>query len=161
MTNKLEHDYPIPVPPDQFDQKNEVFKRARWDQEIISWARPFLENVKYENRTGYRRHDYALRMGAWNLEHDMACGNSQSNSKLYSWSCVSEKVRPYIETGDRMDCTTCVSVCPFNKSRGILHDSVRTVIRTVPVLNRMIAKTDDLLEYGKPKHSKEFWNASP
>jgi reductive dehalogenase len=380
MANKLEHDYPIPVPPNQFDQKNEVFKRARWDQEIVSWARPFLENVKYENRLGYRRHDCALRMGAWNLEHDMACGNSQSNSRLYSWSRVSEKVRPYIEAGDRMpgsphgnskiikqaarffgaalvgicgvhphliysheynvftnehyplqlpedhtnaiviavemdyrairfspnavagaatglgyskmafvansvailirsmgydaapcgndtalsiplamaaglgepgrmgllitpqygprvrlckvftnmplshdtfqafgvkkfcdvclkcaqhcpsraisydapttqgvcisnhsgvlkwyanpekcyrfwaenrmDCTTCVSVCPFNKPPGILHDSVRAVIRTVPVLNRMIVKTDDLLGYGKSKHAKEFWNTS-
>ena len=61
---------------------------------------------------------------------------------------------------NRMDCTTCVSVCPFNKPRGILHDSVRTVIRTAPVLNRMIVRTDDLLGYGKPKHTKEFWNTS-
>jgi reductive dehalogenase len=380
MADKLERNYPIPIPPDQFDQKNEVFKRARWDQEIVSWARSFHEDAKYDDRLGYRRHDCALRMGAWNLEHDMACGNSQSNSRLYSWSRVSEKVRPYTDAGDRMpgsplgnskiikqaarffgaamvgicrvhphliysreynvftnehyplklpedhsnaiviavdmdyrtirlspnaiagaatglgysemafvansvaifirsmgydaapcgndtalsiplamaaglgeagrmgllitpqygprvrlckvftnmplshdtfqpfgvkkfcdvclkcaqhcpsgaistdaqttqgvcvsnhsgvqkwytnpekcyrfwaknrmDCTTCVSVCPFNKPRGILHDSVRTVIRTAPVLNRLITKTDDLLGYGKPKHTKEFWDMS-
>jgi len=381
MADKLERDYPIPVPPDQFDQKNEVFKRARWDQGIISWARPSHENVKYEDRPGYRQHDFALMNSAWNLEHDMACGNSQSNSRLYSWSRVSDKLKPYIEAGvkvagspqgnskiikqaarflgatlvgicgvhpnltysheyntfthehypiklpedhtnaiviavdmdyravshspnaiasaatgfgyskmafvansvaifirsmgynaapsgndtalsvplaiaaglgepgrmgllitqqygprvrlckvftnmplvhdtfrpfgvkkfcdicmkcaqhcpsraisydapttqgvsisnhsgvlkwyvnpekcyrfwaqNRTDCITCINVCPFNKPRGILHDSVRTVIRTMPVLNRVLVKTDNLLGYGTPKHSKEFWNASP
>jgi reductive dehalogenase len=378
MADQLEREYPIPVPPVQFDQKNEVFKRARWDPEIMSWARPFHENVEYGDRPGYRRHDCALRMGAWNLEHDMACGNSLSNSRLYSWSRVSEKLKPYIEAGEimssspqknsniikkaarflgadlvgicgvhphliysheyntlaqkhyplklpedhtnaivmavemdyraishspnaiasaatgfgysmmafvansvaifirslgydaapsgndtalsiplamaaslgelgrmgllitpqfgprvrlckvftnmplvhdtfrhfgvkkfcenclkcarscpsraisyepptiqgvtisnhsgvlkwyidpekcyrfwadnRLDCTTCVYACPFNKPQGILHDGVRFVIRTMPVLNRLIAKTDDLLGYGKPKHGKEFWN---
>ncbi len=378
MTDQLEREYPIPVPPVQFDQKNEVFKRARWDPEIMSWARPFLENAKYRDRLGYRRHDCALRMGAWNLEHDMACGNSLSNSRLYSWSRVSERLKPYMEAGERMssspqknskiikqaarflgadlvgicgvhphliysheyntltqkhsplklpedhtnaivmavemdyraisyspnaiasaatgfgysmmafvansvaifirsmgydaapsgndtalsiplamaaglgelgrmgllitpqfgprvrfckvftnmplihdtfrpfgvkkfcenclkcarscpshaisyepptiqgvtisnhsgvlkwyidpekcyrfwadnrmDCTTCVYACPFNKPQGILHDGVRFAIRTMPVLNRLIAKTDDLLGYGKPKHGKEFWN---
>ncbi len=101
MANQLEREYPIPVPPNQFDQKNDVFKRARWDSEILSWAGSFYENVKYEDRPGYRRHDCALKMGAWNLEHDMACGNSLSNSRLYSWSRVSEKLKPYIEVEER------------------------------------------------------------
>jgi reductive dehalogenase len=380
MADQLEQNYPIPVPPDQFDQKNEVFKRARWDREIIPWARMFHENVRYEDRSGYRRHDFALRNGAWNLEHDMACGNLLSNSRLYSWSRVSEKLKPYIEAGvktpgsakensriikqaarflgaslvgicgvhpnliysheynllskkhyplklpddhanavvlaiemdyrtigfspnaisgaatglgyskmafvansvaifirsmgydaapsgndtalsiplalaaglgetgrmgllitpqygprvrlckvftnmplahdtyrpfgvkkfcdvclkcarrcpsraissgaptsqgicisnhsgvlkwyvnpekcyhfwadNRVDCTTCVYVCPYNKPLGILHDSVRAVIKTMPVFNRIVAKSDDLLGYGKPKHSKEFWTIS-
>jgi reductive dehalogenase len=380
MANQLEHEYPIPVPPAQFDQKNDVFKRGRWDPEIVSWARSFYENVKYEDRPGYRRFDCALKMGAWNLEHDIARGNSLSNSGLYSWSRVSEKLKPYIDAGERkngspqknskiikqaarflgadlvgicgvhphliysheynilthehyplklpedhtnaivmaiemdyrmisyspnaiasaatgfgysrmafvansvaifirsmgydaapsgndtalsvplamaaglgelgrmgllitpqfgprvrlckvftnmplvqntfrpfgvkkfcenclkcarscpsgaisyepptiqgetisnlsgvlkwyinpekcyrfwvnnkMDCTTCVSTCPFNKPKGILHDGVRFVIRTMPALNRLIAKSDDLLGYGKPKPGKEFWNIS-
>ena len=99
MAEKLELDYPISVSPDQFDQKNEVFKRARWDQEIMSWVRPFHENVKYGDRPGYRQHDFALMNSAWNLEHDMARGNSLSNSRLYSWSRVSEKLKPYIDAG--------------------------------------------------------------
>ena len=381
MVNQLEHDYPIPVPSDQFDQKNEVFKRARWDPEILSWARPLHENVKYGDRPGYRQHDFALKNGAWSLEHDMACGNSLSNSALYSWSRVSEKVKPYIEAGvklpgspqknsrilkqaarflgassvgicgvhtnliysheyntlsnthyplefpqdhtnaivlaiemdyrgigfspnaiasaatgsgyskmafvadsvavfirsmgydaapsgndtalsiplalaaglgesgrmgllitpqygprvrlckvftnmplahdtyrpfgvkkfcesclkcarrcpshaisfeapttqgisvsnhsgvlkwyvhpekcyrfwsdNRVDCTTCVYVCPYNKPQGLLHNSVLAVTKTLPVFNRMIAKADDLLGYGKPKHGEEFWDISP
>ena len=378
MENQLEHEYPIPVPPAQFDQKNDVFKRGRWDPEIVSWARSFYENVEYEDRPGYRRFDCALKMGAWNLEHDIARGNSLSNSGLYSWSRVSEKLKPYIDAGERktgspqknskiikqaarflgadmvgicgvhphliysheynvltqkhyplklpedftnaivmaiemdyrmisyspnaiasaatgfgysrmafvansvaifirsmgydaapsgndtalsvplamaaglgelgrmgllitpqfgprvrlckvftnmplvqntfqpfgvkkfcenclkcarscpsgaisyepptiqgetisnfsgvlkwyinpekcyrfwvnnkMDCTTCVSTCPYNKPQRIFHDGVRFVIRTMPVFNRLIAKSDDLLGYGKPKPGKEFWN---
>jgi epoxyqueuosine reductase QueG len=61
---------------------------------------------------------------------------------------------------NRTDCSTCIHVCPFNKPPGILHDSARTVIRTMPGLNRVLVKADDFLGYGKPKHSKEFWNAS-
>jgi reductive dehalogenase len=380
MDDKLEPDYPISIPPDQFDQKNEVFKRARWDQEIMAWARLSHENVRYEERPGYRQHDFALMNGAWNLEHDMACGNARSNSRLYSWSRVSDRLKPYIEAGgnfngspewnsmiikqaarflgaslvgicrvhpnliysheyntlshehypikfpedhinaiviavemdyravshspnaiasaatgfgyskmafvansvavfirgmgydaapsgndtalsvplaiaaglgepgrmglliteqygprvrlckvftnmpladdgfkpfgvekfcdicmkcaqhcpsraisydapttqgisisnhsgvlkwyvnpekcyrfwaqNRTDCSTCIHVCPFNKPPGILHDSARTVIRTMPVLNRVLVKADNLLGYGNLKHSKEFWNAS-
>jgi hypothetical protein len=35
MADQLEREYPIPVPPVQFDQKNEVFKRGHWDPEIM------------------------------------------------------------------------------------------------------------------------------
>ena len=380
MANQLEHEYPIPVPPAQFDQKNDVFKRGRWDPEIVSWARSFYADVEYRDRPGYRRHDCALKMGAWNLEHDIARGNSLSNSGLYSWSRVSEKLKPYIEAEERkpgspqknseilkqaarilgadlvgicgvhphliysheynvltqnhyplklpedftnaivmavemdyrmisyspnaiasaatgfgysrmafvansvaifirsmgydaapsgndtalsvplalaaglgelgrmgllitppygprvrlckvftnmplahdtfrpfgvkkfcenclkcarfcpsgaisyepptiqgetisnlsgvekwyinpekcyrfwvdnkMDCTTCISTCPYNKPQGIFHDGVRFVIRTMPVFNRLIAKSDDLFGYGKPKPGKEFWDIS-
>lgn len=58
-----------------------------------------------------------------------------------------------------MDCNNCVMVCPFNKPLGRLHDAVRTSIRHLPALNRLIVWLDDLLGYGRfiPQDRKNFW----
>jgi reductive dehalogenase len=56
-----------------------------------------------------------------------------------------------------MDCNNCVKVCPFNKPQGMLHDSVRAVIRKMPQFDRLIVWMDDLLGYGKPVRDKNFW----
>ena len=60
-----------------------------------------------------------------------------------------------------MDCNNCVMVCPFNKPLGRLHDAVRTMIRRLPVFNRLIVRMDDLLGYGRfiPQERKNFWEA--
>jgi reductive dehalogenase len=96
----LEEDYPIPVPSYRFDQKNEVFKRARWDKDLTCYYGPMHSQIKYRDVPGYRQLDYALRNAAWNLEYQVGWGNSKSNDGLYSWSHVTEKIKPFIEAGD-------------------------------------------------------------
>jgi hypothetical protein len=57
-----------------------------------------------------------------------------------------------------MDCNNCVMVCPFNKPKGLLHDTVRALIRfRIPIINRLILWFDDILGYGKPLRKKDFW----
>jgi epoxyqueuosine reductase len=79
-----EYNPPFPVSSYRFDQKNEVFKRARWDERIIPYLK-HLEEKRYGIREGYRHIDYALQEASWNLERRFGFGNWRSNSGLYSW----------------------------------------------------------------------------
>ena len=89
---------PFPVANQRFDQKNEMFKRSLWDEKMKSHGIRFYREVKYREKAGYRQIDYALRNAAWNLEWGFAQGNSRSNSGLYAWEGVNDKIRQYIET---------------------------------------------------------------
>ena len=84
-----EQDPPFPVVPYRFDQKKEVFKRARWDEKIIP-LRERLEEKIHSNRDGYRHIDFALHEASWNLERSFGFGNWRSNSGLYSWNGSSQ-----------------------------------------------------------------------
>ena len=77
-SQKDRHDFnfPLAVPDYRFDQKNEIFKRAVWDEHIMAWASRLYSEVIFQNRPGYRQLDYALRNAAWNLEYDSGFGNS-------------------------------------------------------------------------------------
>ena len=52
---------PFSVATDRFDQKNEMFKRSRWDQKIHPHAMRFYKEVKFKEKVGYRKIDYAFR----------------------------------------------------------------------------------------------------
>jgi reductive dehalogenase len=80
-----------------------MFKRAVWDEQIKGWASRVYSEIKFQNRPGYRQLDYALRNAAWNLEYDSGFGNSQSNSGLYSWTKVTDKIRRFIDVGEKLD----------------------------------------------------------
>jgi epoxyqueuosine reductase len=95
-----EEDSPIPVPNDRFDQKNEMFKRALWDERMRPYGRRFYKEVNYQEKIGFRKIDYALRNAAWNLEWSAGFGNSRSNFGLYAWEGVPARIRHYLETGD-------------------------------------------------------------
>ena len=74
----------FPVLPHRFDQKNEVFKRARWDEKIMPYLKSLAEK-KYSQRDGYKQIDFGLHDATWNLERGFGFGNWRSNSGLYSW----------------------------------------------------------------------------
>jgi reductive dehalogenase len=95
--------FPLTVPDYRYDQKNEVFKRAVWDDQIRVWASRLYSEVTFQNRPGYRQLDYALRNAAWNLEYDSGCGNSQGNSGLFSWTRVTDKIRRFIDAGEKLN----------------------------------------------------------
>ncbi|UCF91374.1 MAG: reductive dehalogenase [Desulfobacterales bacterium] len=93
------NDLPFPVPAGRFDQKQEMFKRASWDEKIRPLAARFYREVDYREDDGYRKIDYALRNASWNLEWGAALGNSRSNSGLYAWEGVPAKIQHFVETG--------------------------------------------------------------
>ena len=39
---------------EQFDQKNEMFKRALWDEEQLRYGKRFYREAKYREKAGYR-----------------------------------------------------------------------------------------------------------
>ena len=68
-----------------FDQKNEMFKRVRWQPEFMQLARSYYGVTTPEDKPGYRLEDIAFRNAAWYLEMGFARGVIESNFGLYSW----------------------------------------------------------------------------
>lgn len=94
---------PFEVAEDRFDQANEVFKRAAWDERLRDAAQCFYTDVVYQDRVGYRLEDYALRNASWHLEWGFGFGNSRSNSGLYAWEGVSPKMEPYLARAGKLE----------------------------------------------------------
>ena len=90
--------FPLQVPNYRFDQRNEMFKRRTWDEEIMAQGDQFYNQVKYRDRYGYRKLDYALRNASWNIEYAHAFGILCSNQGLYSWTHIPDKVKKFVET---------------------------------------------------------------
>ena len=57
------------------------------------------------------------------------------------------------------DCTTCVTVCPFNKPSGRFHSLVRWGVKHTPWLDSFFVRMDSLLGYGKIKNAAAFWDS--
>lgn len=91
--------FPFPVPNYRFDQKNELFKRRTWDEEIRPHGDRLYKTINYQDKYGYRKLDYALRNAAWNMEYGFGFGTMRSNFGLFSWTEVSDKVKRFVETG--------------------------------------------------------------
>lgn len=92
----------FPVPTSRFDQKNEMFKRSIWDEKMQPYRKRFYEEIVYQQKIGYRKLDYTFRNATWNLEWGFGFGNSRSNSGLYSWDGVGDRIKRYVETGDQV-----------------------------------------------------------
>lgn len=93
---------PFPVTPDRFDQKNEMFKRAVWDKKFTWESNRVYREVKFQEKVGFRKIDYALRNASWNLEWGAGFGNACSNSGLYAWEGVNDRIRHMVEAGDQV-----------------------------------------------------------
>ncbi len=100
QTNHHETGFGFPVPAFRFDQKNEMFKRSRWDEKMQTSRKRFYEDVKYREEIGYRKLDYAFRNASWNLEWGFGFGVSRGNSGLYSWDEMPANWQRYLQTGD-------------------------------------------------------------
>jgi len=90
---------PFPVPTYRFNQRNEMFKRGVWDEKKRYLLKGFSE-VRYQDKMGYRKIDYAFRNASWALEWKYGMGNARSNFGLYEWEGVPQRMRPYVESGD-------------------------------------------------------------
>lgn len=98
VSENYESGVPFAIPPNRFDQKNEMFKRSIWDEKMKPHGRRFYRDIKFREKIGYRQMDYALQNAAWNLEWGFGLGNSRSNSGLYSWEGGNVKIKPYLDS---------------------------------------------------------------
>jgi len=73
-------------PIERFAQRNDMFRRARYDPEWMERSRPFYDPSPAPDKPGYAEEDYALRDAAWHLEDAFGMGTVGSNHKgLYAW----------------------------------------------------------------------------
>lgn len=76
-----------PIP--RFDQRNEMFKRARYDPQWMEWASAFYGPAQVRDKAGHKLEDHALSDAAWYLEDFFAMGCLGSNHKgLYAWESL-------------------------------------------------------------------------
>ena len=68
-----------------FDQKNEMFKRVRWEPELRDAGGSYYGVVTPQDRPGFRHEDIAFRNAAWYMEMGFARGVIENNFGLYSW----------------------------------------------------------------------------
>jgi len=55
-------------------------------------------------------------------------------------------------------CMNCISVCPFNKPKGWLHDVARWMVKHAPWLNFLLIRLDDFFSYGKRMRASKYWD---
>jgi len=83
-----------------YDQKNEMFKRARWDPKVRHIGKKFYEaEVPPKDKPGYRLHDQSVVNASWTLEKHFACGNRVGRTGLYSWEGGERLTYPRIPPG--------------------------------------------------------------
>jgi len=76
-----------------FDQKNEMFKRARWEEQFKWAGKRYYGMVTPRQKPGFRIEDIALRNAAWWLEFVYARGIDQSNFGIFSWEDKREGIQ--------------------------------------------------------------------
>jgi len=84
--------------------------------------------------------------------------NISNQSGILKWYVDAEKCFAFWAQ-NRMDCSTCIRVCPFNKAPGILHDAVRAVIRRTALFNPLLVWMDDLLKYDRASPAAKFYDS--
>ena len=76
-------------PIERFDQRNEMFRRARYDPEWIERAHPFYGADPVRDKPGYTRGYHALTDASWYVEDRFAMGQRGSNLEgLYAWASL-------------------------------------------------------------------------
>ncbi|MBI3090589.1 MAG: reductive dehalogenase [Candidatus Tectomicrobia bacterium] len=98
-SNKPTYEEYIEKPLERFDQKNEAFKRARWDDALVPAGKKFYGIHEPQTRPGFTRLDYALHEASWYLERGFARGTLGPNYGLFSWQSVDPKLTSSLPEG--------------------------------------------------------------
>lgn len=83
--------------------------------------------------------------------------NISNNKGLLRWPVHAEKCLNFWRQNGA-GCGTCIRVCPFNKSRAVLHTMIRWGVKNTPWLNPFFIKMDDLFGYGRRAEAVKFWD---
>ncbi len=69
----------------RFDQKNEMFKRPRWDPAMAEVAKKIFGYVYPQEKYGHTLKDIVFKNAAWHIETGFAHGNVTHNTGMYAW----------------------------------------------------------------------------
>ena len=88
MNDKEKYQRLLVGPIERFDQRNDMFRRTRYDPKWIERAEPFYGPAQVQDKPGYTQEDYALGDASWYVEDFFAMGCLGSNHQgLYAWEC--------------------------------------------------------------------------
>jgi epoxyqueuosine reductase len=68
-----------------FHQKNEMYKRVRWDNELKQLGRDYFGVVEPTDKPGFRHQEIAFRNASWFVEMGFARGVIETGFGLYDW----------------------------------------------------------------------------
>lgn len=87
-----------------FDQKNEMFCRPLWEEELLDLGKKFyFTEVLPKNRAGFRLTDLAMVNAAWHLENTSAQGVAGGRTGMYAWEWEKIYKFPRVPSGLRID----------------------------------------------------------
>ena len=79
-------------PVERFDQRNDMFRRARYDPEWMERATKFYGPMQVKDKPGYALEFQALQNGAWYLERNFGMGVYGSNHDgLLAWETTNRE----------------------------------------------------------------------
>lgn len=105
-------------PIERFDQKNEMFKRARWDPRCLKMGEKFyLGTYSLNNKKGYRQENLAFSESAWYIEAAFAHGNRVHDSGMYSWQ--TELRHTHIPQGFKLEVNDSIKMSQYVKKVAI------------------------------------------
>ena len=81
MNTKEKYQKLLVGPIERFDQRKDMFRRARYDPEWIERARAFYGPAQVQDKAGYTQEDQALQNASWYVERYFAMGIRGSNHK--------------------------------------------------------------------------------
>ena len=85
-------------------------------------------------------------------------GSPSNNPGVYKWYVNPETCYSFwVQNGT--DCSNCIRVCPYTKSRHWSHGMIRWFTKHIPLFNRLWLWGDNLFGYGKKKKPDQFWKS--
>ena len=85
--------YEIVGPVDRFNQKNEMFKRSRWDPVMKDYGKKFYDwRKKLKNKTGYGHLEYALMDAGWYGERGFTNSTMIHNRGMFTWEMKNPRI---------------------------------------------------------------------
>ncbi|MFZ5815138.1 MAG: reductive dehalogenase [Bacillota bacterium] len=79
------------------------------------------------------------------------------NGGIVKWQVNHELCRANGWAATGTNCTICISVCPYNKKDGWIHDAVKLGLAKAPFIGRAVAEMDDLMGYGEQVNPEDWW----
>jgi reductive dehalogenase len=88
----------------------------------------------------------------------ISTGDTEIKNGYENWRFNAETCTKFRLTNPNgLMCGRCIKVCPWNKSSGWTHDSVRWMIQQTPLFDRFFVKMDSIFGYGKQDLRDRWW----
>jgi epoxyqueuosine reductase len=85
---------------EQYDQRNEAYKRMLWDPKLLKVGKKFYRDPVYpKNKPGYRLEDFSMVNASWHVEDNFGRGIWGGKEDLYSWDWEGKYSYPRVPPG--------------------------------------------------------------